>query len=223
MQLTRKGAATKQRIVEGAAEEIRQQGVFSLRLEDVMARTAASKSQLFHYFPGGKDELLLAVARHEADRVIDDQQPELGSLTTWAAWWHWRDKVVARYREQGSNCPLHAAVSQLGTATDAAQAVARELLRHWQAQLAAGIRHMQGIGEIAAHLDADREAAALLAGVQGGVMILMTTGGTVHLEAALDRGIAHLRDAPAQVPLPAPALTSPRAPTCPSPGVRAPS
>ncbi|WP_424887115.1 TetR/AcrR family transcriptional regulator [Streptomyces sp. XH2] len=199
MRLTRKGAATKQRIIEGAAEEIRQQGVFSLRLEDVMGRTATSKSQLFHYFPNGKDELLLAVARHEAARVIDDQQPELGSLTHWNAWWQWRDKVVARYRAQGSDCPLHAAVSQLGTATAAAQAVARELLQHWQAQLAAGIRHMQDTGEISRELEADREAAALLAGVQGGVMILMATGSLEHLEAALDQGIAHLRGARAAV------------------------
>ncbi len=174
--------------------------MFSLRLEDVMARTATSKSQLFHYFPGGKDELLLAVARYEAARVIDDQQPELGSLTSWAAWWQWRDKVVARYREQGENCPMHAAVSQLGAATDAARAVARELLRQWQDQLAAGIRHMRDIGEVSPELDADREAAALLAGVQGGVMILLTTGGMEHLEAALDQGIARLRGLPATVP-----------------------
>ncbi|MFF4222248.1 TetR/AcrR family transcriptional regulator [Streptomyces sp. L500] len=200
MSLTRKGAATRRRIIEGAAEEMREQGVFSLRLEDVMGRTATSKSQLFHYFPGGKDELLLAVARHEAARVIADQQPELGSLTSWAAWWQWRDKVVTRYREQGENCPLHAAMSQLGTATDAARTVARELLRHWQDQLAAGIRHMQDTGEIVPVLDADREAAALLAGVQGGVMILLTTGGIEHLEAALDRGIAHLRGIPLASP-----------------------
>ncbi|MFC7624159.1 hypothetical protein [Microlunatus sp. GCM10028923] len=46
--------------------------------------TRTSKGQLFHYFPGGKEELLLAVARHEADRVLDDQQPHLGDLTSWA-------------------------------------------------------------------------------------------------------------------------------------------
>ncbi|MEX2984006.1 TetR/AcrR family transcriptional regulator [Streptomyces sp. C36] len=193
MPLTRKGAATKQRIVEGAAGQIREQGVFAVRLEDVMARTATSKSQLFHYFPGGKDELLLAVARHEASRVIDEQQPELGSLTSWPAWQQWRDKVVARYRAQGSDCPLHAALAQLGGTTDATRTVAGELLGRWQRQLAAGIGHMQGSGEIAPELDADREAAALLAGIQGGVLILMTTGGSTHLEVAIDLGIAHLR------------------------------
>ncbi|MFF2348491.1 TetR/AcrR family transcriptional regulator [Kitasatospora sp. NPDC058115] len=193
MPLTRKGAATRQRIVEGAAEQIRDQGVFAVRLEDVMARTGTSKSQLFHYFPGGKDELLLAVARHEAARVIADQQPELGSLTSWAAWERWRDKVVARYRAQGGDCPLHASLARLGDATGATRAVAGELIAGWQRLIADGIRRMQDDGGIDPALDADREAAALLAGVQGGVLILMTTGGCAHLEAALDTGIARLR------------------------------
>ncbi|MFI6638601.1 TetR/AcrR family transcriptional regulator [Streptomyces sp. NPDC050504] len=193
MALTRKGVATRQRIIEGAADQIREQGVFAVRLEDVMARTRTSKSQLFHYFPEGKDELLLAVARHEASLVIEEQQPELGALTSWEAWQRWRDKVVARYRAQGSDCPLHAALAHLGGATDASRTVAGELVGRWQRQLAAGIRHMQGSGQIAPGLDADREAAALLAGIQGGVLILMTTGGTAHLEAAVDLGIAHLR------------------------------
>ncbi|MFD5435669.1 TetR/AcrR family transcriptional regulator [Kitasatospora sp. NPDC127067] len=189
---TRKGAATRQRIIEGAALEIRGTGVFALRLEDVMARTATSKSQLFHYFPGGKDELLLAVARLEAARVLDDQQPELDSLTSREAWWQWRDKVLARYRAQGVDCPLHVALSQLGTATDAGRTVAAELLGQWQRRLAAGIRHLRDGGALAAGLDAEREAAALLAGVQGGVLILLTTGSTDHLEAALDSGLARL-------------------------------
>ncbi|OON80568.1 TetR/AcrR family transcriptional regulator [Streptomyces tsukubensis] len=193
MQLTRKGAATRQRIVEGAADRIRAQGVFAVRLEDVMAHTATSKSQLFHYFPDGKDGLLLAVAQYEAARVIDEQQPELGALTSWAAWQRWRDKVVARYRSQGSDCPLHTALAQLGGTTDATRAVAGELLGRWHLQLTSGIRHMQDSGEIGHDLDADQEAAALLAGVQGGVLILMTTGDSTYLEAAVDRSIAHLR------------------------------
>jgi len=52
---------------------------------------------------------------------------------------------------------------------------------------------MQDSGGIAPGLDADREAAALLAGIQGGVLILLTTGHTTHLEAALDLGISRLR------------------------------
>jgi NAD(P)-dependent dehydrogenase (short-subunit alcohol dehydrogenase family) len=57
--------------------------------------------------------LLVAVARHEADRVIDDQQPYLGALTSWAAWGRWRDAVVARYRALAA-----AAISRLGGRLD---------------------------------------------------------------------------------------------------------
>ena len=89
--LTAKGQATRQRIIEGAAAEIRAGGVQNATLDDVLARTRTSKSQLFHYFPGGKEQLLLAVAEYEAQTVLDDQQPYLGELTSWAAWQRWRD------------------------------------------------------------------------------------------------------------------------------------
>lgn len=195
--LTAKGAATRQRIVEGAAEEIRGRGAAETTLDDIRARTATSKSQLFHYFPGGKEELLLAVARHEAGRVLSDQQPHLGALTSWQAWRDWRDAVVDRYRRQGQQCPLGTLISQLSPATPGAQAVTRELLASWQTQITAGILAMQDRGEISRDLDPDRAAAALLAGVQGGVSILMSTGSLTHLEAALDLGIERLLAAPA--------------------------
>jgi AcrR family transcriptional regulator len=191
--LTSKGAATRQRILDGAAAHIREHGVAATTLDDVLARTATSKSQLFHYFPGGREELLLAVARLEADRVLEDQRPQLGDLTSWPAWQLWRDKVVDRYRRQGRRCPLNSVMSQLGDTTPGAQAVVTELMRRWQAEIATGVRHMQDIGEIDPGLDPDRTAAALLAGIQGGVLLQLSTGRTTHLEAALDLGLAHLR------------------------------
>jgi AcrR family transcriptional regulator len=51
--LTPKGLQTRQRVIAGAASEIREHGIDAVRLEDVMARTKISKSQLFHYFPHG--------------------------------------------------------------------------------------------------------------------------------------------------------------------------
>ena len=65
---------------------IRERGAVATTLEDVMARTATSKSQLFHYFPDGKEQLLLAVAEQEAALVLSDQQPYLSQLTSWTAW-----------------------------------------------------------------------------------------------------------------------------------------
>ncbi|MFG1962444.1 TetR/AcrR family transcriptional regulator [Nonomuraea sp. NPDC049028] len=51
---TAKGRATRARIVMGAAELLREQGVALTTLDDIRGRTGTSKSQLFHYFPAGK-------------------------------------------------------------------------------------------------------------------------------------------------------------------------
>jgi AcrR family transcriptional regulator len=189
--LTPKGAATRQRIIEAAAAELREFGV-TVTLDDVRARARASKSQLFHYFPEGREQLQLAVARYEADRVLSDQQPELGNLTSWPAWLAWRDTVVARYREQGQQCPLSALITQLDRSTPGAQAVVSQLMGQWQSQIEAGIRQMQAAGEVAATLNAAR-TAAILAGIQGGVIMMLSTGDFTPLEAALDLSIAYLR------------------------------
>lgn len=191
--LTAKGQATRQRIIEGAAAEIRQSGVSIATLDDIRARTQTSKSQLFHYFPGGKEQLLLAVAEHEAQMVLDDQQPYLGELTSWAAWQRWRDAVVERYRRQGQHCPLAVLMSEIGRTTAGAQAVTSALMDKWHNEIANGVRYMQRQSKVDGRLDADRTAAALLAGIQGGVGVLMATGDIGYLEAALDVGIESLR------------------------------
>ncbi|MFK0281317.1 TetR/AcrR family transcriptional regulator [Streptomyces sp. NPDC090499] len=192
-ELTAKGRATRRRIVEGAAEVLREQGVGSATLEDVMARTGTSKSQLFHYFPEGKDELLLAVARFEAEQVLEDQQPYLGRIESWEDWARWRDVVITRYEAQGDTCPLGSLFLQVGRSTPGARAIVVELMQRWQEYLAAGIRAVRAAGGPRAEADVDTRAAALLAAIQGGVSILLSTGDSAHLRAALDQGIADLR------------------------------
>lgn len=195
--LTAKGRATRQRIIDGAAAEIRVRGAVATTLDDVLARTRTSKSQLFHYFPRGKEELLLAVAELEAQRVLDDQQPHLSRLTSWAAWQRWRDVVVDRYRTQGQQCPLSTVMSEIGR-TPGAHAVTSTLVEQWRTQIEGGVRAMQQQGKISEAVDARRAAAALLAGIQGGVSVLMNTGDISYLEAALDFGIAALRSTSAE-------------------------
>ena len=62
--LTTRGAATRARIVAGAAELMYARGVAGTSLDDIMAATNTSKSQLYHYFTG-KDDLVLDVIRSQ--------------------------------------------------------------------------------------------------------------------------------------------------------------
>jgi hypothetical protein len=127
--------------------------------------------------------------------VLEDQQPHLGRLDSWAAWYRWRDTVVERYETQGDFCPLAALYQHMGRSTPGARAIVAELIREWQERLAAGIRALQRNGDLPLSLDGDQAAAALLAGIQGGVSIMLSTGQSAHLRAALDWGIARLRAA----------------------------
>jgi AcrR family transcriptional regulator len=191
--LTAKGAATRGRIVDAASAEIRERGVSAVTLDDVGRRSRTGKSQLFHYFPDGKEQLLLAVAEREADRVLEDQEPQLGHLTSWAAWQEWRDVVVERYRRQGVHCPLGVLITEIGRHSPAAQAVTAKLLEQWQERIRIGIEEMKAAGEIRSGVDPVRASAAHIASIQGGVAILMSSGSAKHLEYALDVCLDYLR------------------------------
>ena len=140
--LTAKGRATRQRIIDGAAAEIREQGVDGGDPRRHHGANRDLEKPAVPLLPGGKEQLLLAVAEHEAQQVLDDQQPYLGELTSWAAWQRWRDAVVDRYRRQGQNCPLSVLMSEIGRTTPGAQAVTSALMRQWHDEVAAGVRHM---------------------------------------------------------------------------------
>jgi hypothetical protein len=62
---------------------------------------------------------------------------------------------------------------------------ARAATRQVAAALAAGIRAMQEVGELLASLDDDQAVVALLAGIQGGVTIMLSTGQCCRSRARL--------------------------------------
>jgi AcrR family transcriptional regulator len=190
--LTTKGAATRQRVIEGAAALMRRHGP-DVSLDEVRAETNTSKSQLFHYFPDGRKHLLLAVARHEAEQVISDQQPHIDALTSWDAWQAWRRAVVEHYRRQGRNCPLSVLIGQLAPDDEEAAAVVAGLLERWHGLLAAGVAAMQRQALMRTDVEAARAADALLSGLQGGAITLIATGRIGPLEAALELGLDALR------------------------------
>jgi hypothetical protein len=81
--------------------------------------------------------------------------------------------------------------------------VVTELMGRWQAEIAAGIRYMQAAGEISPDLDPARTSAAIVAATQGGVVMMMSTGDTTPLAAALDLAIGYLQaSSPAPRPIP---------------------
>ena len=184
---------------------IRERGVADTGLDDIGAATATSKSQMFHYFPGGKTDLLYAVAVHEAEQVIADQQPYLGDLTTWRKWQAWRRLVIQNYDTQRDRCPLAALTTHMGKATPPTREIVSTLYDTWSRYLAAGVQALKDSGEIDAGTDVDATATAVLAAIQGGVMMMQATDRISYLEIALEEALDAMRRPPSTPPAKLPA------------------
>ncbi|RYE41814.1 MAG: TetR/AcrR family transcriptional regulator [Hyphomicrobiales bacterium] len=188
--MTPKGLATQHRIVVAAALLIREKGAAETTLDDVRAATSTSKSQLFHYFPDGRIDMLVAVARNEADQVLEAQRPYLDELTSWEAWQAWREAVLRHYGELGRRCPLGSLTSELGKSSSEARAVVSNLFETWEAALLRGTQALLPSGEAAVAC-----AGNVLAAIQGGVVLLQMTGRIEYLKNALAAAIEPMRPA----------------------------
>ncbi|MDX8151252.1 TetR/AcrR family transcriptional regulator [Patulibacter brassicae] len=199
--LTAKGEATRARIVAATAERILAAGLGGTSLDDVRAATLTSKGQLFHYFPGGKAELVRAVAEWQGQRVLDAQRPALDALDSWASWEEWRTRLLAHYDAQhGWGCPIGSLASEAATSDPQLAAALADYLRTWSGYLAAGVERMRRAGILRADADANRLGTAVLAAIEGGLLLTRTEQALWPLEVALDGALAHLRswEAPAE-------------------------
>ena len=77
--ITRKGQATRDRILAAAAALMYQQGVAGTSTEDLQAAAGVSASQIYHYF-GDKHSLTCAVIGYWSDTNLGFHKPLLAHL-----------------------------------------------------------------------------------------------------------------------------------------------
>jgi AcrR family transcriptional regulator len=192
--LTRKGVATRDRIVAAAAELMFVRGVAGTTLEQVREAAQVSSSQIYHYFED-KDALVLAVVDYQNDAVVGPQEDHLGSLSSVADLRAWRDHIVSHQRRihcQGG-CPICALGSELGELDHDVRTGVSVGFHRWQAALHRGYSGMRESGELPADIDVDQLATATLAALQGGLLLAQMHRSTEPLEAALDLVIDHVQ------------------------------
>ena len=191
--LTARGRATRQRIVEATAHRILAGGIGGTSLDDVRAETLTSKSQLFHYFPGGKAELVRAVAVWEAGELMAAQEPEIHDLSTPGSWQRWRAGLEAYYFGLGRwACPIGSLAAQAAMTDPELEQLVGEGMAQWRGLLADGMRRVQSAGHLPVPLDPVRFAASVLAAIQGGLLLCQTERAPWPLDAALDSALAVL-------------------------------
>ena len=189
--MTTKGGRTRDRIVAAAAGLMADRGVAGTTTEDVRAAAGVSSSQIYHYF-ADKGTLVRAVIARQADAVIGHHERLLADVDGLAGLRAWRDFIVDRKRAVGGRggCPIGSLGSELADADPRARADLAAGFDRWRDGIRDGLRRMRAGGRLRADARPDDLALAMLAALQGGLLLAQVQRDTRPLEVALDAMIS---------------------------------
>ena len=190
---TKKGRATRDRVLDAATTLVFEHGVAGTTLDNVREAAGVSKGQLYHYF-ADKDDLIHAVIDCTIQQVLDGQ-PALADLSSWTAIAGWFDDLVALQvsRDAVGGCPIGGLAGQLAEVDEEARRELADGFDRWERPLREGLEKMRAAGKLRRNADPARLANATLAAIQGGLVLSQTRRDPNQLRIALDGAYAYLR------------------------------
>lgn len=193
--LTKRGRETRQRIVAAAAELMFDNGVAETTLEDIRAAAGVSGSQVYHYFED-KQALVRAVIDYQTDAVLHAQCDHLDHLDTVGGLRAWRDFLVEHQRRLGcrGGCPIGALGAEVAETDAVARIAAARGLARWEQRIRDGLQAMHARGDLPADADPQDLALAMLAALQGGLLLTQLQRDTRPLEVTLDAMLDRVED-----------------------------
>jgi TetR/AcrR family transcriptional regulator, transcriptional repressor for nem operon len=186
---TSRGGRTRQRILEAAAELIHQHGAAATTIQQVRDATGVSASQLYHYF-ADKQQLVRAVVEYQGGRMLAGQHAaKIESLDDLR---RWRDRLVANQDQALGGCPLGTLGSELAETDPSGRDIAADEFNLWRDAITAGLGRIRQRSELRPDTNIDELAIALLAALQGGLLLAHITQTIEPLQTALDTVIAQV-------------------------------
>ena len=192
--LTARGAATKARIVAAATSLVYERGIAGTSLDDVMAATGASKSQLYHYF-ADKDALVREVIKAQLGRIMAAQEAAgLHEVSSWEGLQRWCGHFIAATQATrgAGGCPLGSLVGEVADQSEPARRVLAQCFAEWQSYLSEGFTAMRNNGELAEQAEPAELALTLISALQGGLLMAQATRSARPLELTLNMALQHV-------------------------------
>jgi AcrR family transcriptional regulator len=174
--LTAKGRATRDRIVQVAAELILSHGLSGLNMDGLRKAASVSGSQLAHYF-ADKGVLIRAVVARQIDVVLDfHRQSKLRQLDTFDDFERWIDLNMRYLRRIGySGTPTyHGLAGQLGKSDAATRDTLASGYQQWIELLENAIQRMKHHGVLVAQAEPRKLALVIVSAHQGGATLAFT-------------------------------------------------
>jgi TetR/AcrR family transcriptional repressor of nem operon len=190
---TGRGRASRERIVERAAELFAERGVAGTSLDEVLAAAGAGKSQLYHYFRG-RDELVEAAVAHRCTQVLAGLTQALGSVASLAELERALAGFVAGFEQMGlPGCPIGSLASEVAERNEGARLQAAAAFDAWEQLFEDALDRMRERGELRADASSGMLATALLAGIEGGLLLSQTRKDAASLRIAVEAALARVR------------------------------
>ena len=175
---------TRQRIVVTTARLLSQRGFHGTGLNQIVAEAAAPKGSMYHYFPGGKEQLVteaITATGHYVTGKISSADTARGVAEALV------DRVIALLErsEFADGCPIAATTLDIGPASAAVADACAGVFQEWEQVLTARL-----VAE-GAPADAAADAATLVvASIEGALVLSRARRDAAPLRcvrAALDR------------------------------------
>lgn len=192
---TRKGLATRARIVDVAARLMFERGVANTSIDQVRRAAEVGGSQISHYFRDKRDLTRHVVASRRNNVHAFHTQPQLNGLDSLDALRAWADACVsdidAVYRVGG--CVYGSLAGELIEADDQVHHDLSAGYDEWIELFAAGLTAMRRRGDLRPDADPRHLAVSLVTAHQGGAMITYATGDPEPMRAAVNAAVDYVR------------------------------
>ncbi|MCV7411093.1 TetR family transcriptional regulator [Mycobacterium florentinum] len=192
---TRKGQATRARIIEVAARLMFERGVANTSIDEVRSTAGVGGSQISHYFRDKRDLTREVIAARRDDVIEFHTQPRLGTLDSMEALQAWADACIADidtvYRLGG--CVYGSLAGELIEADDEVRDDLARGYDQWIELFQTGLEAMRRRGDLRADADPRHLAVSLVIAHQGGAMITHATGEAAPLQVAVNAAVDYVR------------------------------
>jgi AcrR family transcriptional regulator len=190
---TGRGRASRERIVERAAELFAERGIAATSVDEVLAAAGAGKGQFYHYFRG-RDELAAAAVGHRCAQVVAGLTEALGGVSSLAALEQTLAGFMAGFEAMGMpGCPIGTLSTEIAGHNEEARLQAAAGFDAWEQLLADALERMRQQGELRAGAQPAMLATGLLASIEGGMVLSQARKDMASLRIALDAGLAQIR------------------------------
>jgi len=189
---TGRGRASRERIVAHAAELFADRGVTATSLDDVLAAAGAGKGQFYHYFRS-RDELVEAAVGMRCTQVLGQLGAALGSVASMAELAGALSGFVQQFEQMGlPGCPIGTLATEVADNNEGARLHAAAAFDAWEKLFADALARIRDRGELRADASPEQLATALLASIEGGMMLSMTRKDPASMRIAMDAGLAQV-------------------------------